>query len=231
MTPLSTILTTTSAALLAGALTIAAPAPAPVAKLSVGAPAPAFSLTDTAGKTHTLKEYEGKIVVLEWFNPGCPWCRAVYDNNAVQEMLTSMKVGQKDAEVVYLAVNSTANAPKERVIAESIEAMKKNKVDTVPVLIDYDGAVGKSYGAKTTPHMYVIDSSGVLRYQGAFGPQEDYGKRQRGRRSRGGDSNGSPSGGAKAANWVLTAVQQIQSGEKVAPNDTQPWGCGVKYAD
>jgi len=231
MNPLTTILSTTATALLAATLTIAAPTPEPVAKVAVGVAAPAFSLTDTAGKAHTLKEYEGKIVILEWYNPGCPWCRAVYDNNAVQEMLTALKVGEKDADVVYLAINSTGNAPKERVVADSIKEMEKNKVTTVPVLIDYDGAVGKAYGAKTTPHMFIIDASGVLQYQGAFGPQSDYGNRRRGGRGRGGKAPAAPVTDAKKANWVLAAVTQLQAGEKVAPNDTQPWGCGVKYTD
>jgi hypothetical protein len=119
-------------------------------------------------------------------------------------------LGKMDSEVVYLAVNSTGNRPKEEVIEGGKEFLEELKVGT-PILSDYDGAVGHSYGAKTTPHMFVIDTEGVLAYHGALSS----------------DPRGKE--GADAKTHVVRAVTQLEAGEEVKPNYVKPWGCGVKY--
>lgn len=178
--------------------TVFAAAPEIIAK--VGSPAPAFSLKDEAGKPHQLAEYKGKIVVLEWTNPECPFVQRHYEAE-------TMKKTEKAAgpEVVWLAVDSTAlNTP------EKSAAWKKAKALDYPILQDADGKVGKSYGAKTTPHMYVIDDKGVLRYAGAI--------------------DDDPRGTNKTpTNLVKAAVDAVKAGKSVAQPTTQPYGCGVKY--
>lgn len=185
---------------------------APKGPAKVGQPAPAFTLTDVDGKKHTLADYKGKIVVLEWFNAGCPWSgresgNSVHATGRVQKLVTNAKKVQPD--VVYLLIDSSANREKAKVIDENKAARTKFKI-TQPILIDHDGKVGRAYGARTTPHMYVIDAKGVLQYAGAFG-----------------DKKVKPD--AKDNNFVLVAIENLKAGKPVAPAQTRPWGCGVKY--
>lgn len=203
MRPLFKRLTSIGVGLTLAALATAA-APAPDAKAKVGEKAPAFELVDLDGKAHKLEDFKGKTLVLEWFNPGCPWCRKVYDDGVVKDTLAAMKKLGKD--YVYVAVNSTANMAEDRVKTQSAEFLASHEIK-IPVLMDYSGAVGKAYGARTTPHMYVIDGEGVLRYQGAFADRKDM----------------------KGMNYVIGALEQIASGATVAPDATEPWGCSVKY--
>jgi peroxiredoxin len=179
------------------------------ATAKIGEAAPAFELTDLDGKKHTLKSFEGKIVVIEWFNPGCPYCVGVYEKKIVANTIDELK--KIDENIVYLAINSTANMPEDAVIKQSGSFLKEHKVE-IPVLMDYSGATGHAYGAKTTPHMFVIDDKGVLRYEGAFTD----------------DPRGSK--GAEATNYVINTVKQIKAGETVSPDSVKPWGCSVKYA-
>ena len=174
-------------------------------------PAPSFSLQDQHGVTHTLEQYKGKVVVLEWFNETCPYCKATWGSGLVQKLLSDLN--DLDTEVVYLAINSTANRPEEDVVLGGKEFLEELELEVdVPILNDYEGTVGHLYKARTTPHMYVIDTEGVLVYQGALSDDK---------RSKEGD---------QAETHVLRAVQQIEAGEEVSPNYVQPWGCGVKYA-
>ena len=175
----------------------------------VGDPAPAWTLEDLDGKSHSLADFKGKTVVLEWSNPSCPFIVNAYGKNLVQETIAAMKKMGEDH--VYLVVNSTANKGKDAVMTEQKEFLAKHKVE-VPSLVDYDGTVGKAYGARTTPHMYVIDSKGVLRYHGAFTDDPRFNK------------------GAERTNYVLDALAAIKAGETVSPDYVQPWGCSVKYA-
>ncbi|MCH2161482.1 MAG: redoxin domain-containing protein [Phycisphaerales bacterium] len=194
-----------TAGLLAGT---SAPAPtamtAPAAK--IGEAAPAFTLKDLSGKEHSLKDFKGKIVVLEWFCSGCPWSgsasgKSVHSTGQVKNLMTKMKA--VDSDVVYLLIDSTANMSKDKVI--STDKKLKSKYDLkAPILIDYDGTVGKAFGARTTPHMFVIDKEGVLRYQGAFSDKGD-------------------------KNYVLDAVTAVSEGKAPEPATTRAWGCGVKY--
>lgn len=175
----------------------------------IGKTAPKWELTDSNGKTHKSTDFKGKTLVIEWFNPSCPWCKKIYNDGLVKKTIEEMKKMSKDGkEYVYLAINSTANIKKADVIAQSNTWMSEQKMKSIPVLIDYDGKVGKAFGARTTPHMYIIDGKGVLRYNGAFADQSDMTKK----------------------NYVLSALKQIDSGDTVAPDKVTPWGCGVKYA-
>ena len=182
------------------ALGVAAPAFA-ADTAEVGKPAPAFSLKDETGKAHSLAQYQGKIVVLEWTNPECPFVQRHYQASTMQNTLK----GFDAKKVVWLAVNSTATSTPDQSVA-----WKKEKAFSYPVLQDTDGKVGKSYGAKTTPHMYVIDAKGVLQYAGAI-DDDPRGK------------NATP------VNHVKTAVDALLSGKPVPASTTEPYGCSVKY--
>jgi peroxiredoxin len=173
-------------------------------KAKLGERAPEFALKDADGKTHRLSDYEGKIVVLQWINPGCPVCKGCMNSGAVATMLSECK--QADAEFVFLPINSTHFMEAK----DTAAYLKKHKIDT-PGLIDRDGTVGHLYGAKTTPHVFVIDKAGILRYDGAIDSAR-----------RGGDD-------AETVNYTVMAVRAVSAGETVSPDKTKPYGCGVKY--
>ena len=185
-------------------LSLVAPAVAFAADTAqVGKAAPAFTLKDEAGKEHSLAQYKGKIVVLEWTNPGCPFVQRHYAANTMQKTNASFD----SQKVVWLAVDSTAsNAP------DKSAAWKKEKGFSFPVLQDPNGQVGREYAAKTTPHMYVIDAQGVVRYEGAI---DD-------------DPRGNKAPGT-TTNYVKTAVDSLLSGKPVASPTTESYGCSVKY--
>jgi peroxiredoxin len=175
----------------------------------VGKPAPEFTATDIQGQTHSLSDYRGKIVVLESYNLDCPFCHNHYRTGAMQELQRDLTA----KGVVWLIVNSvTSKHPSHR----SAEAAKKEwasqKIAATAWLDDSSGEVGKAYGMRTTPHMFVVDQAGVLVYQGAIDDQPA--------------SQGDP---RTARNYVREAVQKLQAGEKLAVSQTKPYGCGVKY--
>ncbi|MCA9290784.1 MAG: redoxin domain-containing protein [Phycisphaerales bacterium] len=182
---------------------------APTGAAKVGEKAPDFVLKDLDGKEHKLVDLKGKVVVLEWFNADCPVCRQVYANGTVKKTYDAMK-GMGD-KYVYIAVNSTSNVTEEQMIARSKALLAEHKDMTIPVLNDFGGKTGRAYGAKTTPHMFVIDEQGILRYQGAISDD------QRGAK------------GDEATNYVINALTQMAAGETVAPDQTRSWGCSVKY--
>lgn len=179
---------------------------------SIGSKAPDFTLTSVDGKSFTLSELtkDGKIVVLEWWNPKCPFVVKHHKN-----MSTMNDLANKYAEkgVVWLAVNSTN--PNHANHGFDAEYIKEWKVK-YPVLLDESGTVGKMYAAKTTPHMYIIDSNGVLRYQGAI---DDH------------SSARNPEDPSKVTNYVAQALDQILAGETVTQPETRAYGCSVKYAN
>ncbi len=181
-----------------GTVLVGAPA---FAEAEVGKPAPAFTLKDETGKEHSLAQYKGKVVVLEWTNPECPFVKRHYEADT---MATTLK-GFDAKKVVWLAVDSTShNTP------DKSASWKKTEGFTYPVLQDASGTVGKSYGAKTTPHMYVIDEQGVVRYAGAI-DDDPRGKND------------------KKTNHVKTAVDAVLTGKPVPAGTTTPYGCSVKY--
>ena len=173
------------------------------ADAKIGAAAPAFTLKTTDGKDWTLSDAKGKVVVLEWVNPGCPVCRGLVKDGTVAATVKACK--ESFADVVYVAINSSASDK------SSLDAtgayLKDNKLD-IAGLIDSDGKVGHMYGARTTPHCFVIDAKGVLVYQGAIN------------NSQGGDGK---------TNYIANALKQLKAGESVEPSETKSFGCGIKY--
>jgi peroxiredoxin len=180
------------------------------AQAKVGDPAPAFSLVDTNGREHALGDFKGRIVVLEWFNHDCPFVKKHYDSGNMPG-LQSRYTGK---DVVWLSINSSApgkqgNYPPEK--ANELSSEKKSAATYV--LLDPEGTVGRLYGAKTTPHMYVIDGAGVLRYEGAIDSVSSTDKDDI----------------AGATNYVAAAVDALKGGKPVDPSVTQAYGCAVKY--
>ena len=183
-------------------------ADAPAAKAKIGEKAPAFKMKDLDGKEHSLADFKGKTVVLEWFCPTCPYSGAksrnsVHSTGQVKKLMDDMK--KVDENVVYLLVDSSTAkmrmSPAE-LVKKDKEVVKQLDIKA-PVLIDADTKVAAAYGAKTTPHCYVIDGEGVLRYMGAFSDRAE-------------------------TNYVLKAVTAIKNGSTVSPAEMRPWGCGVK---
>ena len=170
----------------------------------IGEEAPGFELKDTDGKTVKLSDYKGKIVVLDWFNPECPVCAMHYRGETIQKSAAKFK----DKNVVFLAINSTGKETPGSGAERNSGAKKEWKV-AFPILLDESGKVGHSYGAKTTPHCFVIDSKGTLVYAGAI-------------------DNGSP-GKVGTVNYVEKAVEQVIKGETVTTSETKSYGCAVHY--
>jgi len=175
----------------------------------VGEKAPAFELKDQNGKTHKLSDYKDKIVVLEWFSATCPYCKKAWGNGLVPKLLKELE--SSTTEVVYLAVNSTAKNTTEEEVLESGKEFFKELEASTPMLMDYDGKAGRVYGARTTPHMYVIDGESVLVYQGALSDDRRFKE------------------GKDAETHIMRVVNQLNAGEEVSPSYVQPWGCSVKY--
>ena len=176
----------------------------------VGKPAPAFTLTDINGAQHSLADYKGKIVVLEWVNPECPFVKKHYNSGNMPKL-------QKSAEgegVVWLTINSAHKGGEGDYDAGQMKAwFAKNGGAPSDYFRDQDGTVGHLYGAKQTPDMYVIDKDGNLAYSGAI------------------DSIASsdPSDIAKADNYVRDALLAVESGKPVAVATSRPYGCFIKY--
>jgi peroxiredoxin len=166
----------------------------------VGQPAPSFTLQDEEGTTHSLEQYRGKIVVLEWTNPQCPFIVRHYNAGTMANIAS-----HAGDDMVFFAVNSSHFNT-----AADSQAWKEQRSLTFPTLQDSSGDVGRLYGARTTPHMYVIDAEGVLAYAGAV--------------------DDDPRGGTtEPTNHVLAAVTALRSGARPDPSSTQPYGCTVKY--
>jgi peroxiredoxin len=170
--------------------------------LATGSPAPDFEVADEAGTVHKLADYRGKGVVLEWTNPDCPYVQRHYEADTMEKL--SAALGARD--VVWLAVNSTkSNEPADTAKWKSEQGF------SYATLQDKDGALGRRYGARTTPHMFVIDAQGVLQYNGAI-DDDPRGK------------NPTP------VNYVQGAVSAVLASAKPDPSATEPYGCSVKYA-
>lgn len=177
--------------------------------LEPGAQAPSFALPDTDGNTVELEDFRGKTVILEWFNPGCPY--VVYAHG--EGPLKNMAAQTVDEDTVWLAINSGAPGKQ----GAGLEVNQKARTDwsmTHPVLLDESGTVGKDYGATNTPQMVVIDPEGKVAYYGAL-DDAPMGK---------GPKKGEPK------NFVSMALQDLEAGTKVRVPQTRPYGCSVKYA-
>ena len=174
------------------------------AKATIGKAAPEFSLQDQNGKTVKLSDYKGKVVVLEWFNQGCPYVVRHYKTKT----MTSTADKYKGQDVVWLAINTTADKT-----AEDNKTSAEAWSISYPILTDKTSQVAQAYGAKTTPHMFIIDKEGKLVYNGAI---DD-------------DSSADGTKGDKATNYVAKALDEVLAGKPVSTPETKPYGCGVKY--
>lgn len=177
---------------------------------SVGKPAPAFSLQNALGQSVNLSQFSGKVVVLEWFNPQCPFVKKFYVNGDMQRFQKQAR----DKGAVWLTINSSAEGKQGHIAAADVAAFAKEQgLDPASLLLDPEGTVGKSYGARVTPHMFVIDTKGALTYAGAI------------------DSTASTRSSdiASSSNYVLQAVDASQQGLAPSPSSTDPYGCSVKY--
>ncbi|MEW6272792.1 MAG: thioredoxin family protein [Thermodesulfobacteriota bacterium] len=176
----------------------------------VGQPAPPFTLTDTSGKQQSLADFQGKFVVLEWINHECPFVKKHYGSGNMQKLQKKYL----DQGVVWLSVSSSApgkqgNYPP----AKWNELTAAAKASPTAVLLDPDGTVGRAYGAKTTPHMYVIDRQGTLIYAGGIDDKPST------------DPDDIP--GAKS--YVDLALTEAIAGQPIAVASSTPYGCSVKY--
>jgi peroxiredoxin len=178
--------------------------------LAFADPAPDFTLKDLDGKTVKLADFKGKTVVLEWFNPGCPFVRNSHTKGSL--VTTAKKHTQKG--VTWLAINSGAPGKQGHGVEMNREAKKMFSLDH-PVLLDESGQVGKAYGATNTPHMFVIDKTGQIVYRGAIDNSPD-------------GEGASPQGG-KLINYVDAALEDLAAGRPVKVPQTKAYGCGVKY--
>lgn len=177
----------------------------------VGQTAPDFTGTDMNGQTVKLSDFKGKIVVLEWNNPECPFVRKHYETGNMQKLQTAAAA---KPGVVWLSINSAANGLQGHLNGDSAKAyVAAQKASPARYILDSKGEIGQLYQAKTTPHMFVIDKEGILAYAGAI------------------DNNPTPrkEGVEGAKNYVTAAIDALEAGKKVEIATSQPYGCGVKY--
>ena len=179
------------------------------AGVETGAEAPDFTLTDVAGNEHTLHDHLGSIIILEWTNYDCPFVRKFYNPGVMQEWQEAMA----EQGIVWLTICSSAPGTQ----GNFTQAVWKQRMEewnvVAPVLLDESGDVGRAYGARTTPHMYVIDTEGRIAYQGAIDSIRSV----------------NPDDIERADNYVQAAVAALLAGEEVETTDTRPYGCTVKY--
>jgi glutathione peroxidase-family protein len=177
----------------------------------IGQPAPAFTLTDTTGTEHSLSDFKGKTVVLEWINHGCPFVVKHYASGNMQA-LQEKYTGEG---VVWLSICSSAPGAQGHMSAADAAAKSKEVGSKATAyLIDESGTVGKAYNAKTTPEMFVINAEGILVYKGAIDDKPS--------------TNAADIEGSK--NFVAAALDEVLAGKEVSTATTKPYGCSVKYA-
>ncbi|HET7401026.1 MAG TPA: thioredoxin family protein [Usitatibacter sp.] len=194
---------------LVAALAALAIAPAAHANAAVGQPAPAFTLTDIHGKSVNLADFRGRTVVLEWNNFGCPFVQKHYGSGNMQAL--QKKYG---AEVVWLTVNSTSTASPDYMKPAALDA-RLHEVGAAPAdyLMDDPGSVGRAYGARTTPHMFIVDPKGTVAYNGAIDDKRST----------------NPEDVKTARNYVAAALDEMKAGKPVTTASTAPYGCSVHY--
>ncbi len=180
------------------------------ASLRVGEPAPDFEGVDTQGTSHRLADYRGKTVVLEWTNHDCPYVRKHYGAGNMQDQQREAA----DQSVVWLSVISSAPGKQGHVSAAKADKLTGSR-DAAPhaVILDSAGKIGRAYGARTTPHMYIIDEAGTLVYTGGI------------------DSiaSANPDDIPRATQHVRVALREMAAGDPVSTSVTRPYGCSVKY--
>jgi peroxiredoxin len=185
-------------------------APAAFANVAAGQQAPEFTLTDIAGKPQKLSAYKGKYIVLEWFNSECPFVQKHYESGNMQSL--QKRYGEKG--VVWLTINSTSqDSSNYRDPARSQQIVRDWKINSAALMLDIDGTVGHAYGARTTPHLWVIDPSGKVIYTGGIDDRATF---------RADDVK-------TAKNFVAAALDESMSGNPVSVPSAAPYGCSVKY--
>src|SRR5919198_1361418 len=176
----------------------------------VGSAAPGFSLPDAKGKTHSLADFQGKYVVLEWFNPECPFVKKHYGGGNMQKLQQEYTA----KGVIWLTLNSNAPGTEGNITAEQAEKIAKAwNAHHTALLLDPDGKAGRAYGAKNTPNMVIIDPAGKIVYEGAI------------------DSKPTPNPAdiPNSTNYVKAALDESLAGKPVSQPTTKPYGCSVKY--
>lgn len=192
-----------AAGLLVSSVAAAAPAP--------GQPAPNFRAADVTGKTVSLADFKGKYVVLEWNNPGCPFVQKHYDSGNMQSL--QKRYGAEN--VAWLSINSTSESSSDYMPPAKLAAwFKQQNALPTAVLMDTNGEVGRAFGAKVTPHMYVIDPNGTLVYAGAIDDKR----------------SANPADVKTASNYVATALAEAKSGKPVSKANSNAYGCSIKYS-
>lgn len=178
----------------------------------IGGVAPSFTLPASNGKNVSLDQYRGKYVVLEWMNQGCPYVQKHYNSGNMQ----STQKWAKDHGAVWLTIVSSAPGKQGYVTANEANALlKEKKMSSEAILLDPEGSVGHLYGAKTTPHMFVIDPKGTLIYNGGID-----------------DKATTDLDDVKTAkNYVKAALEEAMAGKAVSTPTSRPYGCSVKYKD
>jgi peroxiredoxin len=180
------------------------------AQAAVNQPAPQFTAQTSTGTAVNLADYKGKYVVLEWVNPNCPFVQKHYDSGNMQAL-------QKDAAgkgVVWLSIASNGKKASEYSSPDELNAWKKEKnVLSTAILVDSDGKVGRAFGARATPHMYVVDPQGKLIYAGAIDSK----------------ASANPADIKSATNYVGQALNEALAGKAVSKPTTSAYGCSIKY--
>ena len=176
----------------------------------VGTAAPDFSLKDTKGQSHSLSQYKGKTVVLEWFNPECPFVKKHYGSDNMQKLQKEFT----DKGVVWLTIDSARDGAEGYLTADAAnKIISQWKTHQTALLLDTEGVAGKAYGAKNTPDMIVISPEGKLVYEGAI------------------DSKASPNPAdiPSSTNYVKAALDESLAGKPVSNAQTKPYGCHITY--
>jgi peroxiredoxin len=177
---------------------------------AVGEPAPDFSVADAYGNVHSLSDFEGRYVILEWLNHDCPFVRKHYDGNNMQQLQKKYT----DQDVVWLSVISSVPGTQGHLQPEEARAITNEKgASPTAVLLDTDGSMGKAYDARVTPHMYIINPEGIVEYNGAIDDKPT---------ARARDLEG-------AHNYLTAAMTSLMNGEEVEVTTNTPYGCTVKY--
>jgi peroxiredoxin len=176
----------------------------------IGEPAPDFQVVDAYGNMHSLADYSGKYVILEWLNHDCPFVRKHYDGNNMQEL----QERYTEKGVVWLSVISSAPGTQGYLEPEGARDITQEKnASPTAVLLDVDGTMGRAYDARVTPHMYIINPEGVLEFNGAIDDRPT---------ARPRDLEG-------AHNYVVAAMTSLLNGQAVEVTTNTPYGCTVKY--
>ncbi|MDQ6622888.1 MAG: thioredoxin family protein [Verrucomicrobiota bacterium] len=176
----------------------------------VGTAAPDFSLGDSHGKPHSLADSKGKYVVLEWFNPECPFVKKHYGSGNMQKLQAEFT----GKGVTWLTIDSSASGKEGNLSADAAaQKIAEWKMKPTAFLLDPEGKAGQAYGAKNTPHMFVIDPEGKIIYEGAIDSK----------------ATANPADVAGATNYVKAALDESMSGKPVTTANTKPYGCQVKY--